>query len=242
MASSAAAASSTRSVRLQMPQGWHRLRDRVEAWLHAERDRIALWVPVAFGAGAGGWFLMPDPNQWIAAMLAALAIACAAAAIGPLAFVLGNLAKGGAAVAGAFSWLLPAGTGAAAAAAARTPAGAALLAGVPAYLAYSDVSGQAGRMGDYQSRMMRGGFIPSDRDFAPDKFERLTVESIQAAVRGDRSIEGRVQVDVTTKVEPSPDFISRAISSVKSLWSGGITGTTGSTGTSMPEAMPGGVP
>ncbi|WP_414508311.1 ComEC/Rec2 family competence protein, partial [Sphingomonas melonis] len=58
------------------------MRDRVEAWLHAERDRIALWVPVAFGAGAGGWFLMPDPNQWIAAMLAALAIACAAAAIG----------------------------------------------------------------------------------------------------------------------------------------------------------------
>ncbi len=39
-------------------------------------------MPVAFGAGAGGWFLMPDPNQWIAAMLAALAIACAAAAIG----------------------------------------------------------------------------------------------------------------------------------------------------------------
>ncbi len=163
----------------------------------------------------------------------------AAAAIGPLAFVLGNLAKGGAAVAGAFSWLLPAGTGAAAAAAARTPAGAAALAGIPAYLAYSDVSGQAGRMGDYRARMMRGGFTPSDRDFAPDKFERLTVESIQAAVRGDRAIEGRVQVDVTTKVEPSPDFISRAISTVKSLWSGGITGTTGSTGTSMPEAIPG---
>lgn len=65
-----------------MPQGWHRLRDRVEAWLHAERDRIPLWVPVAFGTGAGGWFLMPDPNQWIAAILAALAMACAAAAIG----------------------------------------------------------------------------------------------------------------------------------------------------------------
>ena len=65
-----------------MPQGWHRLRDRVEAWLHAERDRIALWVPVAFGTGAGGWFVMPDPSQWIAAMLAALAIACAVAAIG----------------------------------------------------------------------------------------------------------------------------------------------------------------
>ena len=46
-----------------MPQGWHRLRDRVEAWLHAERDRIALWVPVAFGTGAGGWFLLPDPNH-----------------------------------------------------------------------------------------------------------------------------------------------------------------------------------
>lgn len=98
------------------------------------------------------------------------------------------------------------------------------------------------RAADARNRAEAGWNGPS---IAPEKLERLTVDSIQSALRGERAIEGRVQVDVTTKVEPSPDFISRAISTVKSLWSGNITGsasssgTTGSTGTSMPEAMPG---
>lgn len=82
MASSAAAAPSTRSVRLQMPQAWHGLRARSEAWLEAERDQLVLWLPVAFGGGVAAWFLLPDPRGWMAAMLGCLGVALAASALG----------------------------------------------------------------------------------------------------------------------------------------------------------------
>lgn len=53
-------------------------------------------------------------------------------------------------------------------------------------------------------------------------------------------IDGKVQTDVRVEVVPSPDFITRIKSSVSSWWNGGLRGegTTGSTGTSMPEAAP----
>lgn len=54
-------------------------------------------------------------------------------------------------------------------------------------------------------------------------------------------LQGTVQTEVTVKVEPSPDFITRAISSVKSFFGPNITsptGSTGSTGRSMPESGP----
>lgn len=88
-----------------MPRGWHRLRDRVEAWLHTERDRIALWLPVAFGTGVGVWFLLPDERGWAAVILGSLAVTCAGAAIGR-----GGRAARGIAIAGL---LLAAGTAAA---------------------------------------------------------------------------------------------------------------------------------
>ena len=99
MASPAAAAPSTRSVRLQTPLAWQRLRDGIEAWLEAERDQIVLWAPVAFGGGVAAWFLLPDPHAWTAAMLLCAAIALGAAAVGtsgrlPRMLALGALACG----------------------------------------------------------------------------------------------------------------------------------------------------
>ena len=82
MASPAAAAPSTRSVRLQMPRALHGLRDGIEAWLEAERDQIVLWAPVAFGGGIAIWFLLPDARGWLAAMLSCVAVALAGAAAG----------------------------------------------------------------------------------------------------------------------------------------------------------------
>jgi competence protein ComEC len=38
---------------------------RVEQWLEAERDQLALWVPVALGAGIAAWFGLPEPRWWI---------------------------------------------------------------------------------------------------------------------------------------------------------------------------------
>jgi len=37
---------------------------RVERWLEAERERIALWVPVALGIGIIAWYSLPDPVRW----------------------------------------------------------------------------------------------------------------------------------------------------------------------------------
>jgi competence protein ComEC len=53
---------------------------RVELWLEAERDQLALWVPVGLGFGIGAWFGLPDADAWrafalstgAAAMLAGL--------------------------------------------------------------------------------------------------------------------------------------------------------------------------
>ena len=80
MATSAAAAPSTRVPRLQTPWGDGALRRGVEAWLEAERDQLVLWLPVAFGAGIAAWLVLPDARLWTAALLACLASALAALA------------------------------------------------------------------------------------------------------------------------------------------------------------------
>lgn len=54
-------------------RGAGRVRDGIERWLEAEREQIALWLPVALGGGIATWFLLPDPLYWTAAMLAAAA-------------------------------------------------------------------------------------------------------------------------------------------------------------------------
>lgn len=77
MASSAAPAPSNSLPRRQIAAA----RDWIERRLEAERDQLILWLPVALGAGIAAWFVLPDPRSWTAAILAALALACAAAAV-----------------------------------------------------------------------------------------------------------------------------------------------------------------
>ncbi len=54
---------------------------RLEEWLEAERDQLALWLPVALGAGIALWFVLPDAGAWEAAALLALAVALGGAAL-----------------------------------------------------------------------------------------------------------------------------------------------------------------
>nr|WP_239017891.1 ComEC/Rec2 family competence protein [Sphingomonas aracearum] len=61
------------------PGGW---RDAPELWLEAERDQLVLWIPVALGVGIACWFVLPTRAQWLAALLAAGAVGCAALALG----------------------------------------------------------------------------------------------------------------------------------------------------------------
>lgn len=95
MATMAAPAPSTHPPALQTA------RAALESWLEAERDQLALWLPVALGAGITAWFVLPNATGWLAALFAAgacalLALATGqggrasrAAAIGAFAFALG---------------------------------------------------------------------------------------------------------------------------------------------------------
>ena len=44
---------------------------RIEEWLDAERDQLALWLPVALGGGIALWFILADQRAWIAVMIGA---------------------------------------------------------------------------------------------------------------------------------------------------------------------------
>ncbi|WOF42588.1 ComEC family competence protein [Sphingopyxis indica] len=46
-----------------------RIADWVEARLDADRERIALWLPVALGAGIASWFALPREIDWIGLLL-----------------------------------------------------------------------------------------------------------------------------------------------------------------------------
>lgn len=52
----------------------------IEEWLEAERDQLALWLPVFLGAGVILWFALPDPRAWLGATFLALAAAAFAVA------------------------------------------------------------------------------------------------------------------------------------------------------------------
>lgn len=54
----------------------------LEAWLEAERDQLALWVPVALGLGISLWFMLLDATAWQVALFGLLGVACAALAVG----------------------------------------------------------------------------------------------------------------------------------------------------------------
>jgi len=53
-----------------------------ERWLEAEREQLALWLPVTLASGIALWFLLPDPNRWMAAVLALVGVGCGASALG----------------------------------------------------------------------------------------------------------------------------------------------------------------
>ena len=84
MASSAADAPSTAFDPLQIGAGgWlARVRGALETWLDAERDQLALWLPVALGGGVAAWYLLDSTRQWIAAILMMSALGLAALALG----------------------------------------------------------------------------------------------------------------------------------------------------------------
>ncbi|WP_084238459.1 ComEC/Rec2 family competence protein [Sphingomonas asaccharolytica] len=83
MATVAAARPSTRFLPLQtLAARCTRARFALEHGLEAERDQLPLWLPVALGGGIALWFVLDDPMQWIAAMLAQAGIVLAAIAIG----------------------------------------------------------------------------------------------------------------------------------------------------------------
>lgn len=92
MASDADAPRTAFSRRVKLADGgWARiggglkpnaLLDRIEQALEAERDQLALWLPVALGAGIALWLILPDRIPWFAAVAALAGIALAGLAIG----------------------------------------------------------------------------------------------------------------------------------------------------------------
>jgi competence protein ComEC len=46
----------------------------LEQWLEAERDQLALWLPIGLGAGVAAWFILPTPLAWVGAAIAMAAI------------------------------------------------------------------------------------------------------------------------------------------------------------------------
>ncbi|QTH19948.1 ComEC/Rec2 family competence protein [Rhizorhabdus wittichii] len=60
----------------------HRIAARLEAWLEAERDQVALWLPVALGGGIALWLVLPDRNGWFAALALLAGIALCGVALG----------------------------------------------------------------------------------------------------------------------------------------------------------------
>ncbi|MET4594871.1 ComEC/Rec2 family competence protein [Sphingomonas sp. PvP107] len=101
MAMTAVAAPSMRPWRRQMgvPQWAVAAGIAVERWLEAERDQLALWLPVMTGGGIALWFALPGPAAWRVALLMLAAISLAGLAIGQggraaRALAIGALAAG----------------------------------------------------------------------------------------------------------------------------------------------------
>jgi competence protein ComEC len=59
-----------------------RLIGAIERWLEAERDQLALWLPVALASGITAWFVLPDQPAWTAAFIAALGLSAIGLALG----------------------------------------------------------------------------------------------------------------------------------------------------------------
>ena len=76
MARSATLAPSKASLPHQIAS---RTGNALERWLEAERDQLFLWLPVALGAGAAAWFVLPGRREWVGLILLALGLASAMA-------------------------------------------------------------------------------------------------------------------------------------------------------------------
>ncbi|HMI20951.1 MAG TPA: ComEC/Rec2 family competence protein [Sphingomonas sp.] len=55
---------------------------RIEGWLEAERDQLALWVPIALGVGIAAWFGLPEPHWWVLFLTVALGVGGLTLALG----------------------------------------------------------------------------------------------------------------------------------------------------------------
>ena len=53
----------------------------LETIAEAEREQLALWLPIGLMLGIGAWFWLADAPQWVAFLLAAGAVALAALAL-----------------------------------------------------------------------------------------------------------------------------------------------------------------
>jgi competence protein ComEC len=82
VADTACEAPSTHPGRRQIRWAGHWLA-ATERILEHERDQLALWIPVALGAGIAAWFVLDDARGWTVALLLATGIALAAAACAP---------------------------------------------------------------------------------------------------------------------------------------------------------------
>ncbi len=56
--------------------------DWLELALERQAGQLALWLPVALGAGIAGWFTFPQREQWIALIITGFGLACLGIAIG----------------------------------------------------------------------------------------------------------------------------------------------------------------
>jgi competence protein ComEC len=56
------------------------LRDRVDAFLYAEREQLPLWGVVFVGAGIAAWLLLPDARGWVGFLSGAAGLAMVGAA------------------------------------------------------------------------------------------------------------------------------------------------------------------
>ena len=78
LAETAVEATSTHPRRGQT--AWGRAAEAVERLLEAEREQLALWMPVMLGAGIACWLVLPDPRGWAAAGIGFVALALAGVA------------------------------------------------------------------------------------------------------------------------------------------------------------------
>lgn len=67
---------------LSLPRGVLRSVRALEVWLEADRDQMALWLPVMFGLGIGLWFALPTRPAWVAIIAGGAGVALSGLVVG----------------------------------------------------------------------------------------------------------------------------------------------------------------